>query len=578
MAVTTDDDRWPVAHAGRPPSRGRPRDRRGLPAPHPRGLNAAAQRGRTGGIRTRCYTPGRAKEPRHRRIACQGAHHRALSRRRLPGPGVLRPCPRPAREPGQGQVRRGRRPRLRTRVRDLGRPPQAGRRHREGRQERPTRSTSPPTSTARARRSPGTWPRRPTCPPTKTRRVTFNEITESAIREAFAHPRQIDMDLVDAQQTRRIVDRLVGYTLSPLLSRKVRGGLSAGRVQSVAVRLVVEREREIDGLHGARVLDDRGASSRPPPARRSPPSSSASTATPLDVGDEATAERHAAAIQALHPAVTKVGTRTQKRSPAPPFTTSTLQQEASRKLGFSPKRTMSVAQRLYEGDRDRRRPGRAHHLHANRLDRDRRRGDGRGARGHRRALRRAVHDAQGPGLQDEVQGRPGGARVDPPDQLPARPGFAGRLAQAGRAAPVPAHLAARARLADGAQGARDHDDRAGRRRLRAARLGDQGRCSTASPGSTPRAATTRRPTTTRRPARCPRSPRATARRVARRHPDPALHRAAAALHGGDADQGARGARHRPAVDLRRDDLDDHRPRLRPGRGAPAPPGARRARS
>ncbi|MEA2620785.1 MAG: topoisomerase, partial [Chloroflexota bacterium] len=85
-------------------------------------------------------------------------------------------------------------------------------------------------------------------PPEKTLRVTFNEITESAIREAFAHPRQIDMDLVDAQQTRRIVDRLVGYTLSPLLARKVQRGLSAGRVQSVAVRLVVEREREIVGF------------------------------------------------------------------------------------------------------------------------------------------------------------------------------------------------------------------------------------------------------------------------------------------------------------------------------------------
>ena len=87
-----------------------------------------------------------------------------------------------------------------------------------------------------------------TIPSDKTRRVTFNEITEPAIREAFAHPRDIDMDLVDAQQTRRIVDRLVGYTLSPLLSRKVRGGLSAGRVQSVAVRLVVEREREISAF------------------------------------------------------------------------------------------------------------------------------------------------------------------------------------------------------------------------------------------------------------------------------------------------------------------------------------------
>ena len=82
-------------------------------------------------------------------------------------------------------------------------------------------------------------------PTSKTRRVTFSEITEGAIREAFAHPREIDMHLVDAQQARRVMDRVVGYTLSPLLWRKVRGGLSAGRVQSVAVRLVVDREREI---------------------------------------------------------------------------------------------------------------------------------------------------------------------------------------------------------------------------------------------------------------------------------------------------------------------------------------------
>jgi DNA topoisomerase-1 len=187
-----------------------------------------------------------------------------------------------------------------------------------------------------------------TIPTDKTRRVTFNEITEPAIREAFAHPRGIDMDLVDAQQTRRIVDRLVGYTLSPLLSRKVRGGLSAGRVQSVAVRLVVEREREILAFTPreywtieAILVTDADERFTADVVRVD--------GEPLDVTNVDDAERHRNAIAALHPAVTKVATRTQRRSPAPPFTTSTLQQEASRKLGFSPKRTMSIAQLLYEG-------------------------------------------------------------------------------------------------------------------------------------------------------------------------------------------------------------------------------------
>ncbi len=182
----------------------------------------------------------------------------------------------------------------------------------------------------------------------KTRRVTFSEITEPAIREAFAHPRAIDMDLVDAQQARRIVDRLVGYTLSPLLSRKVRGGLSAGRVQSVAVRLVVEREREI-GAFDAREYWTIEALLDTAAGERFAAEVVRIDGAALDVSDADTAERHRAAIAALHPNVTKVGTRTQKRSPAPPFTTSTLQQEASRRLGFRPKRTMSIAQRLYEG-------------------------------------------------------------------------------------------------------------------------------------------------------------------------------------------------------------------------------------
>jgi DNA topoisomerase I len=182
----------------------------------------------------------------------------------------------------------------------------------------------------------------------KTRRVTFSEITEGAIRDAFAHPRGIDTNLVDAQQARRIVDRLVGYTLSPLLSRKVRGGLSAGRVQSVAVRLVVERERAIDAFVAreywtlrALLATEAGDEFEAELVRID--------GAPIDIDNGTLAEHHAETLRTLRPRVTSIATKTQKRSPAPPFTTSTLQQEASRKLGFSPKRTMSTAQRLYEG-------------------------------------------------------------------------------------------------------------------------------------------------------------------------------------------------------------------------------------
>ena len=185
-------------------------------------------------------------------------------------------------------------------------------------------------------------------PEAKTRRVTFSEITERAIKDAFANPRGIDTNLVDAQQTRRIVDRLVGYTLSPLLSRKVRGGLSAGRVQSVAVRLVVEREREIDAFVAREYWTLRALL-----ATRAGDEFEAELVRidgkPIEIDNGDDAERHADTLRGLHPRVVSIATKTQKRSPAPPFTTSTLQQEASRKLGFSPKRTMSVAQRLYEG-------------------------------------------------------------------------------------------------------------------------------------------------------------------------------------------------------------------------------------
>ena len=229
----------------------------------------------------------------------------------------------------------------------------------------------------------------------------------------------------------------------------------------------------------------------------------------LEIGDGDTAERHAAAIRATRPVVESVATRPSKRNPAPPFTTSTLQQEASRKLGFSPKRTMSVAQRLYEGVEHAGGPRRAHHLHADGLDGDRRGRHGRGPRRHSRPLGRALH-RQGARLQDEVEGRPGGARVDPADQLPAGPGLAPGPPQARGAPPLPPHLAARDRVADGGQGARDHDGRAQRRPLRPARLGDADAVRRVRPRSTPRARTTR-PRRPSRPAGCRRWPRATAR-------------------------------------------------------------------
>jgi DNA topoisomerase-1 len=185
-------------------------------------------------------------------------------------------------------------------------------------------------------------------PDERTRRVTFSEITEPAIRAAFANPRRINQDLVDAQQARRIVDRLVGYTLSPLLSRKVRSGLSAGRVQSVAVRLVVERERDIRAFVAREYWTIEAILRAPDGVTFSAELVRIDAEKPeIPSGEEAAV--HVAAIRASAPVVRSVTVKRSKRSPAPPFTTSTLQQEASRKLGFSPRRTMTAAQRLYEG-------------------------------------------------------------------------------------------------------------------------------------------------------------------------------------------------------------------------------------
>jgi len=180
------------------------------------------------------------------------------------------------------------------------------------------------------------------------RRVTFNEITKRAVQEAFLHPRDIDTNLVDAQQTRRVLDRLVGYQISPLLWDKVRRGLSAGRVQTVALRLIVEREREIKAFVKEEYWTiDAHLQGPKPPAFDARFIGIGDEKTPVPNGEEA--EKIKAALENSDWAVRSVDTRERRRSPAAPFTTSKFQQDASRKLRFSVKRAMMIAQRLYEG-------------------------------------------------------------------------------------------------------------------------------------------------------------------------------------------------------------------------------------
>ena len=185
-------------------------------------------------------------------------------------------------------------------------------------------------------------------PASKLRRVTFHEITPDAIAEAFRRPRQIDQDLVNAQQARRVVDRLVGYTMSPLLWKKIRYGLSAGRVQSVALRLIVERERAIQAFKAEEYWSlDALLANRAGEAFQAEVIQH--KGHKLHIGNGAEADRHRAALADAVYRVAGVEKRESSRNAAPPYTTSTLQQDASRKLGYSVKRTMVLAQQLYEG-------------------------------------------------------------------------------------------------------------------------------------------------------------------------------------------------------------------------------------
>ena len=176
--------------------------------------------------------------------------------------------------------------------------------------------------------------------PKKTKRIVFHEITESAIKEAIKNPRDIDIHLVDAQQARRVLDRLVGYELSPILWKKIRPGLSAGRVQSVAVRLIVEREREIENFEPEITYKITADFSKD------------SVTLSAELKDRMSrAEDVQAFLEGCKQAtftVSDVSEKPGERNPSAPFTTSTLQQEAARKLGFSVKQTMTLAQRLYE--------------------------------------------------------------------------------------------------------------------------------------------------------------------------------------------------------------------------------------
>jgi DNA topoisomerase-1 len=184
----------------------------------------------------------------------------------------------------------------------------------------------------------------------QARRVVFHEITKEAIDEAFAHPRGIDMKLVNAQQARRILDRLVGYKISPLLWEKVRNRTSAGRVQSVALRLIVEREREIAAFVPVEYWSiDAELAKREKEQRSFTAKLYRIRGEEVDLKNEEDAQKIVDELEKATYVVTKVRKGERLRNPSPPYTTSTMQQEASRRLGFTAQRTMLIAQQLYEG-------------------------------------------------------------------------------------------------------------------------------------------------------------------------------------------------------------------------------------
>ena len=180
-------------------------------------------------------------------------------------------------------------------------------------------------------------------------RVTFNEITKDAVKNAIKEPRKIDMDLTDAQQARRVLDRIVGYKISPVLWKKVQKGLSAGRVQSVAVRLIVEREEEIENFKPEEYWNIYAKLKDPKSKKSFQAKFYGKDNKKIDIHSEDEVNKIVNDVEKAKYIVEEVKRGEKKRTPAPPFTTSTMQQEASRKLSFSIKKTMTIAQGLYEG-------------------------------------------------------------------------------------------------------------------------------------------------------------------------------------------------------------------------------------
>ncbi len=185
--------------------------------------------------------------------------------------------------------------------------------------------------------------------PNEICRVTFNEITKEAVKNAIKEPRKIDMDLTDAQQARRVLDRIVGYKISPVLWKKVQKGLSAGRVQSVAVKLIVEREEEIENFKPEEYWNIYAKLKDPESKKTFQAKLYGKNDKKIEIHSESEVNQIVSDIEKAKYIVEEVKKGEKKRNPAPPFTTSTMQQEASRKLGFAIKKTMSVAQGLYEG-------------------------------------------------------------------------------------------------------------------------------------------------------------------------------------------------------------------------------------